>query len=108
MRSAAAAAATATHILLSTGNDGQPFNNKCPAACPSAVTVTAIDQQNGAVDANQAPAHFSNYLWLADVAENAWPVTSDKINRTVAAPGENEVSPRTLGWMFLLTCGYFA
>jgi hypothetical protein len=70
------------------GNEGQPLNSKCPAACFATVAVTALDQRDGAAGASQAAAHFSNYQWLADAAENVWPISADKINRTVAAPGE--------------------
>ncbi|WIA18491.1 hypothetical protein OEZ85_009945 [Tetradesmus obliquus] len=81
------------------GNEGQPLNYRCPAGCPSTVTVTALDQQQGQVDPSQAPASFSNYLWLAqNPADAMWPLTPDKINRTVAAPGiaVNSTCPITL------------
>jgi len=65
-------------VAVAAGNDGKDLNGFSPAACPWAVTVTAI-----APTTNQ-PASFSNWL----------PTGSDSASqrKTITAPGVNIVS----------------
>ena len=74
-------------LLPYTGNENKPLNNAVPAGCPSSVAVTAISQDDGAINSKNEAASFSNYLWLQKSGGVAdW--TPDKLNRTIAGPGE--------------------
>lgn len=62
-----------------------------PGACEGVITVTAIDQEDGAVNVTNQPGYFSNYLYqfCTPVAGANCPPepTPNKANLTVAAPG---------------------
>lgn len=66
------------------------MNDMMPAACSGVIAVTAIDQQDGAIDNTQNAAdRFTNFLNLDTSAGTSNPPTSFKANTTVAAPGES-------------------
>jgi subtilisin family serine protease len=65
-------------VAVAAGNDGKDLNGFSPAACPWAVTVTAISATT-----NQ-PASFSNWLPTGSSA--------DAQRRVITAPGVNIVS----------------
>lgn len=67
-----------------TGNEGAPANNALPAACPGILSVTALNQSDGAIDATQQPPYWSNYLLLQGAST---PPAENKANFTICAPG---------------------
>eukprot|EP00878_Enallax_costatus_P031250 GHUV01034155.1.p1 GENE.GHUV01034155.1~~GHUV01034155.1.p1 ORF type:complete len:277 (+),score=41.88 GHUV01034155.1:76-831(+) len=72
-------------VVAAASNDNKPLNDAVPAACPNAIAVTAIAQDDGSINPQNAAASFSNYLWLQNVPGTP-PWTPDKMNRTIAAP----------------------
>lgn len=71
--------------VVAAGNDNANFNGYSPAWVPEALTVTAVDDANGApggVCSEDGPAGFSNWL----------PVGHAKSATTIAAPGVNVLS----------------
>jgi subtilisin len=75
--SIAAAAARGIIVVVAAGNDNKNLASFSPAACPAAVTVTAIDATTN------APASFSNWASPSDNAQS---------RRVITAPGVNIVS----------------
>jgi hypothetical protein len=70
------------------GNEGQPSNNVAPAACPAAISVTAMDPGQGQADITQTVPDWSNYYWLIDTPVGDYvPWNQDKMTRTIAGPG---------------------
>lgn len=71
-------------VVVAAGNENRDFTQVSPAACPDAITVTAISSTS------DQPAEFSN--WLHDSAPRAakW--------RTVSAPGVNILSTVPYGY----------
>eukprot|EP00882_Tetradesmus_deserticola_P004902 GHRQ01005165.1.p1 GENE.GHRQ01005165.1~~GHRQ01005165.1.p1 ORF type:complete len:290 (+),score=73.65 GHRQ01005165.1:296-1165(+) len=75
-------------VVAAASNEGQPSNNIAPAACPAAISVTAMDPGDGDINTNQTVPDWSNYYWLINTPVGGYvPWNTDKMARTVAAPG---------------------